>query len=138
MTADIHPDAADDTGSTLVGRAVAIHPDREEGLLATVRIAKTRLGDDTLELADVGALDASAGFLPMRGGEQWEERGRRRRVTRAFLGHIALVPEPAYTGAQVLAVRAQPDAPTGRTPNLDVVRAWRLEDRVASDPALNR
>ena len=50
----------------------AFHPSREEGLVAEVRIAKTELGDETLALADDGCLDASAGFLPMDGGQKWE------------------------------------------------------------------
>src|SRR5262245_48632740 len=57
-----------------VGRAVSFHPSREEGLVAELRIAQTPLGDETLTLADEDMLDASAGFLPMPGGEKWEGR----------------------------------------------------------------
>jgi hypothetical protein len=66
----------------------------------------------------------------MADGEQWEGRSRRR-ITRAWLGHVAFVPEPAYEGARVLAVRSQTltDAPGGmHRPNLDIVRAWKLQD----------
>lgn len=119
-----------------VGRAFALHPGREEGLVARVRIANTELGAETLELAADGCLDASAGFLPMPGGMQWQNRSSYR-VTKAWLGHIALTPEPAYEGARVLAVRSS-DRPASRTPNLDTVREWLLDDRVSSDPALNR
>ena len=125
-----------------VGRAFAFHPSRQEGLVSEVRIAKTELGEETLTLAEDGCLDASAAFLPMDRGMVWETRARYR-VNRAWLGHIALTPEPAYEGARVLAVRSgtaqtppPPPEPTSKTPNLDVVRGWRLEDRVASDPAL--
>src|SRR5262245_2308847 len=44
-----------------VGRATAFHPSRDEGLVAELRIARTPLGDETLELAEEGCLDASAG-----------------------------------------------------------------------------
>lgn len=112
-----------------VGRALALHPSREEGLVAELRIAKTELGDETLELAADECLDASAGYLPMADGEHWETRNRVR-IRKAWLGHIALVPEPAYDGARVLAVRSDA-APAGEpvgTPNLDAVKAWRLGD----------
>ena len=113
-----------------VGRAIALHPSREEGLVAEVRIAQTSLGDETLALADEEILDASAGYLPiMPGGETWESRSRVR-VTKAWLGHIALTPDPAYDTARVLAVRnsATPPAERVATPLLDEVRAWRLSE----------
>ena len=115
-----------------VGRAVAMHPSREEGLVSELRIAKTDLGEETLALAEEGILDASAGYLPMAGGEKWETRNRVR-IVRAFLGHIALTPDPAYESARVLAVRNAADLSqpvTGdATPNLDQVRGWLLEDQ---------
>ena len=116
-----------------VGRAVALHPSREEGLVGEIKIARTELGDETLALADEGCLDASAGFLPMPGGEQWQERSRVR-IRKAWLGHIAMTPDPAYTGAAVLAVRNAVQKTENEvipTPNLDQVRAWMLEDRYA-------
>jgi len=119
-----------------VGRAVTLHPSRDEGLVAEIRIARTELGDETLALADDGCLDASAGYLPMAGGEKWENRSRVR-VTKAWLGHIAMTPDPAYESARVLAVRSLRDTPEPvaivATPNLDLVRAWQLEDRYGAD-----
>jgi len=112
-----------------VGRATALYPAREEGLVAEIRIARTPLGDETLALADEEILDASAGFLPiMPGGEVWQTRTRVR-VVKAWLGHIAMTPDPAYETARVLAVRNAETAPVERppTPNLDAIRAWRLE-----------
>jgi HK97 family phage prohead protease len=113
----------------VVGRAVAFHPGAEQGLVAECRIAQTPLGDETLQLADEEILDASAGFAPME--QRWEERSLRR-IVKAFLSHIALVPEAAYAGARVLDVRTRPEDPVGPlvaadTPNLDRVRAWRLQ-----------
>lgn len=114
-----------------VGRAISLHPSRAEGLVAKLRIAATPLGDETLTLADEECLDASAGYLPMPGGEKWETRNRCR-ITKAWLGHIALVPEPAYEEARVLAVRhaEQNGGEQERiaTPRLDVVRSWRLTE----------
>jgi len=110
-----------------VGRAVAFHPSRQEGLVAEIRIANTPLGDETLTLADEEILDASAGFLPMPGGEKWENRDRVR-IVKAWLGHIALTPEPAYEDARVLAVRNTEQA-NGQvaTPILDQIRYQELE-----------
>jgi HK97 family phage prohead protease len=113
-----------------VGRAVRLHPSRDDGLVAELRIAKTPLGDETLELADQECLDASAGFLPMPGGERWEGRTVRH-LDRAWLGHIAMTPEPAYQDARVLSVRSASltEAPGGiSTPNIEQVYAWRAQD----------
>jgi HK97 family phage prohead protease len=115
-----------------VGRAVALHPSREEGLVAEIKIARTHLGDETLALADEGILDASAGFLPMPDGEAWEENRTRRRLNRVWLAHVAMTPDPAYETAQVLSVRSQAltdalrDVPT---PNLDRLQAAIRADR---------
>lgn len=120
-----------------VGRAVAFHPSRDEGLVAEVKIARTDLGDETLTLAEDGVLDASAGFIPMPGGMEWEGRNKYR-VNKAWLGHIAMTPEPAYEDAKVLAVRNRDEVTVrSRTPNLDEVRSWRLHDAVSSDATLN-
>ena len=118
-----------------VGRCRALYPSRVEGLVAEMKIAATSLGDETLALAEDGVLDASAGFLPFPGGEQWLENRSLRRLTKCWLGHIALTPEPAYEGASMLALRAasadrHPSAhvPTS-TPNLDALRLMELERR---------
>lgn len=118
-----------------VGRAVRFWPSREEGLVAEVRIAQTVLGDETLQLADEEILDASAGFLPMPGGETWTGRALRR-LTKCWLGHIAMTPDPAFETARVLAVRANgreaeaaAEVLEPSTPNLDQVRAWLYENR---------
>ena len=116
-----------------VGRALALHPSREVGLVADLRIARTPLGDETLALADDGCLDASAGFLPMgEHGAVWETRDRRR-LNKCWLGHIAMTPDPAYEGASVLSVRsssAEADSPEpAGTPILDRILADRLREQ---------
>lgn len=119
-----------ETVPSTVGSAIALHPSREEGLVAEVRIARTPLGDDVLALASEGDIGASAGFAPFKDGMKWEGRNAYR-VTRAYLKHIAMTPDPAYQDAQVLAVRSRPEAPpaAAATPLLDQVRAWRLAER---------
>lgn len=108
-----------------VGRAVALHPSRTEGLVTELRIAQTPLGDETLALADDQSLEASVGFAVMSGGETWLEQRSRRRLTRCFLDHVALVPEGAYE-TRVLDVRAATVEAETRvpTPNLDAVLRW--------------
>lgn len=111
-----------------IGRAMSFHPSRDEGLVAVVRIAQTDLGDETLTLAADGVLDASAAFAPMAPLD-WEGRSKYT-VSKAWLGHIAMTPDPAYTDARVLSVRnAEQAVILSPTPNLDEVRSWRLADQ---------
>jgi HK97 family phage prohead protease len=117
-----------------VGRALALHPSREEGLVAELKIARTPLGDETLELAADDMLDASAAFLPMPGGMEWARDQKRVRLTKLWLGHVAMTPDPAYESARVLAVRNHSPVSAGgdtrpETPNLQVVYGWKLEDQ---------
>lgn len=113
------------------GRAVTFHPGTEQGLVAVVKAARTALGDETLELADDGCLDASAGFVPKDGGMRWMARSAYQ-ITKGWLRHIALVPEAAYDESRVLAVRNAQRGDTSKTPNLDEVLSWRLEDQIRS------
>ena len=88
----------------VVGKAVRFHPSRNEGLVAELQIANTTEGNDTLELANDGLLAASAGFGVPDGGETWPERTLRR-LTRVWLDHIAMTPDPAYDGTEPIDVR---------------------------------
>jgi HK97 family phage prohead protease len=119
----------DHLAARTVGRALSLHPSRTEGLVAKVRIAKTGLGDETLALADEGCLDASAAFRPLPGGEAWNRQRDRVQITKAWLAHIGMTPDPAYEGANVLAVRHEAPVPRAATPNLDQIRALRLAER---------
>lgn len=116
------------------GRVVALHPSRVEGLVGELKIGRSPLGDETLEYAADGILDASIGFAPFPGHEHWTEQRSKRRITKAYLGHIAMVPEPAYESANVLAVRerATSAAPAVATPNLDALRWAELERQLDS------
>lgn len=121
-----------DHGRT-VGKVAQFWPSRAEGLVAAVRIAKTPLGDETLALADDDCLGASVGFSARRRDQQFERRTMTRTIKRAFVDHLSFVPDPAYLGAGVLAVRSATsagesplaaDLPKLVTPNLDELLAW--------------
>jgi HK97 family phage prohead protease len=89
----------------LFGRVITLDPHRREGLHAGIRVSRTALGDETLELCRDELLSASIGFqIPDPRGERWEGRDHRR-VLDARLHEVSLVSEPAYAGADVLAVR---------------------------------
>lgn len=107
----------------VVGKVVAAHPSRLEGLVTEIRISQTPLGDETLQLAADDCLSASVGFAC--GGAGQTLLNGVRRIKQAFLDHVAFVQSPAYVSADVLAVRAGmeaqhvPELPPLITPNLD-------------------
>jgi HK97 family phage prohead protease len=106
------------------GKVVSYRTDDPTGLIANVYVSDTGLGNETLRLAADGILKPSVGML-IRRSDQILRKGTRR-VKRAFLDHIALVPNPAYKGAGVLAVRQEQGLPTEQeavqpTPNLDKI-----------------
>jgi HK97 family phage prohead protease len=96
-----------------------------DGLRAQVKIAETTRGDDTLALADEDMISASVGYRVKKPSDvQLNRRNKMRRVVRAFIDHLAMVEAPAYAGARVLAVRAEPSGlevaePLPLTPALD-------------------
>jgi HK97 family phage prohead protease len=130
-------------GKTIGKMASFINGD--PGLLGTVKVGKTPLGDDMLELAAEDMVSASVGFRLARPSDvQINKRARLRRVMRAFIDHVALTEAPVYAGARVLSVRAESSGlqvveqePLPSTPILDAIRedevfAWarrRLESR---------
>lgn len=107
------------------GKVVSYRTDDPAGLRATIYVSDTELGNETLRLAADGVLKPSIGML-VRRSDQVLKKGSRR-VKRAFLDHVSLLPNPAYRGAGVLAVRqeqrlpAEQQAPLAPTPNLDKV-----------------
>ena len=98
------------------------------GLLTTIKVRRTPEGDQALDDAADGMLGASIGMAVSGAGQQWETRSCRR-ITKAYLDHIALTFTPAYVGAEVLEVRAAPTVVTigsvSATPNLDMILAER-------------
>ena len=103
-----------------VGKIVSFWPSRKEALVGAARIAQTALGDETLALADEDGLGASVGFAVAGGDQELDRTNRRRRIKKAFLDHLAFVPDPAYSGAGVLSVRGALAA----TPALDELVAF--------------
>ncbi len=89
-----------------VGRVNNLWPDREEGLVAEVRISNTPLGNETLELAADDCLSASVGFGVSSDGVEQNRATKTRRIKNAMLDHIAFTAAPAYAGATVLGVRS--------------------------------
>lgn len=89
--------------SQLLGAAKRLE-ERADGLHVELRISKTRLGDEILELISDGALDAfSIGFYPEK--DIWTPD--RKKVTRCEvkLAEVSVVANPAYEGALIAAVR---------------------------------
>jgi HK97 family phage prohead protease len=110
------------------GKVLSYRSDDPVGLIADIRVSDTELGRETLRLAADGVLKASVGML-VRRSDQVVKKGSRR-IKRAFLDHVSLVPNPAYRGAGVLAVRQEQGLPVddegptpAPTPNLDSVLA---------------
>jgi HK97 family phage prohead protease len=92
----------------LVGRARALYPRRQQGLVADIRISQIPIGDETLELCRDGVLAASAGFWPDVNGVQWDDPPdcTSYTITSAWLDHVAFTPNPAYSGTEVLSIRS--------------------------------
>jgi phage head maturation protease len=126
----------------LAGRITGLYPDREEGLVADVKMFGTGPGQETLELCAEDGLSASAGFGLMREGgavgpvkakaEVWERSRTVRRLNELWLDHVAFVPNPAYETATVLDVRGNTGAipvVVAGTPNLDrfELDRWRAQ-----------
>lgn len=120
-----------DKGRT-VGKVMQFWPEREEGLVAEVRIARTHRGEDTLGLAIDDCLSVSVGFGVLPGGQILDRKTMTRRIKTAYLDHLSFVESPAYVGAQVLSVR---DAAGSEATKLEPLRTPLL-DRFTNDDVL--
>ena len=121
-----------------VGKAQDWWPERIEGLVTALKIAKTPLGDETLALAEEGMVRASVGFGVRLRDQLLDRNTMSRRIRKAFIDHIALVESPAYVGAEVLSVRADGTdtfaaslPPIVARPELDELAAWLASRRRA-------
>jgi hypothetical protein len=68
-----------------------------------------------------------------------DRRNRKRRIKKAFMDHLAFVPDPAYVGAGVLSVRGA--AVSAATPALDELVAWmqgRKQECTVQQSTVNR
>lgn len=116
-----------------IGKVARLDPYAREGLITEIRVVQSPLGDESLALAAEDMISPSVGF-GVRGADQQFDPSTKphptRYVKRAFLDHISLVEDPAYTGADVLSVRDAPDFVNGAllpaldTPMLDEWAAY--------------
>jgi HK97 family phage prohead protease len=89
-----------------IGIAVAMRSEAD-ALVVDFRLFPETAGKVEM-LLDEGVQGLSVGFAPARGGTELDAAGVRWR-TRAMLRHVALVPQGAYPGAEVTALRDGPD-----------------------------
>ncbi len=105
---------AQDIGNQ-IGYAQSLE-DRDDGLYGKLRVLETPAGDTALALIKAGVLDKlSIEFRSMR---QRVVAGVIERVDARLIG-VALTPEGAYTGAEVLAVREAVTPKLERLPAVD-------------------
>ncbi len=97
----------------------------ESGLFASMRVSKTRAGDEALELIADGALDSvSIGFVPVRSAWSQDRSSVERREVKLL--EISLVSFPAYADAAILAVREEQPEPVTRGMSLETARRLAL------------
>lgn len=107
-----------------IGTVLDLDTDDPTGLRATVKVRRSPEGDQALNDAADELLGASIGMAVAPTGEAME--AGRRRISKAYLDHIALTASPAYVGARVLEVRTAVRTGSGSsTPNLDRILAER-------------
>lgn len=102
-----------DTRFLLAGQPTLTETDA--GLEIAASIARTRDGDDVLELIRVGALDSfSVGFSPVKGGDDWNDDMTEVTRREVRLHEVSLVPFPAYDAAAVAGTRTIGTTPPDR------------------------
>lgn len=121
-----------------VGKVMQWWPERTEGLVAEVKVARTLRGDETLALAEDGMIRASIGFGVRLRDQILDRTTMKRRIHKAFVDHLGFVEDPAYTGAEVLGVRgseanifAAELPPITERPAVDELAAWLASRRRA-------
>jgi phage head maturation protease len=92
--------------STKVVGVVADTVDTPEAMLASLKLARTSMADDALELAGMGAFAVSVGVNPTKSTIDAQARMI---VSEATWEEISLVPTPAFAGAQITQVLASAD-----------------------------
>jgi phage head maturation protease len=111
------------------GRAVKFRTNDSRGLIGEIRMAKTLLGEETLELCRENCLSVSAGFAALPDDQIIDRSAKMRRITSAYLDHIGFVEDPAYPGAEVLEVRENeiiiPDEVMPEKPKSRSIDDWR-------------
>lgn len=87
---------------------VAERLDTEDGMIASMKISRTALGDEALTLAADGVMDVSVGVNVI--SAKADPQGRLV-ISKADWLELSLVPIPAFAGATVLDVAAEAAAP---------------------------
>lgn len=123
-----------------VGKLVWADPQAEQGLITRTKIANTVNGDDTLGLAEDGAISGSVGYRINNPDDvNLHRRIKLREVMRAFLDHLSLVESPAFEGAQILAVRDKSeDTPEPPSFARTLDEAWANPEYLRAVERLNR
>lgn len=118
------------------GRGLRLE-DREDGAYMTFRVSKTQKGDEILTLASDGVTrGVSVGFETVPGGTEYRdvEGGRTAVYTRAALREVSTTWMPAYTQAQVIAIREEesPMAENAAAENTTAVDVSALSTQITS------
>jgi phage head maturation protease len=117
-------------GGPLVGRGLALE-ERDDAAYLTARIAPTPTGDELLTLTREGVYqDVSVVFVPRTSKRAADGVTERHGVD---LRRVAILERGAYPGAEVVAVRAEPDDSEGdedMTESLDLTPVTDRLDRV--------
>lgn len=124
-----------------LGKAASIDTEHPTGLISRMKISdRGDMGERYLDLAADDAVSASVGFyLKSYADQRLHRRNMLREINRAFLDHIALVGQPAFTGAKVLSVasdgqqKTTADLPRLVTPHLDAVLSDEMFQWAASE-----
>jgi HK97 family phage prohead protease len=96
-----------DHDPTQVIGMVTAREETPEGMLFSAKIAKTRAGDDLLELLQMGAYDSvSIGIEPT----DVEQDGRTTVVKAANWSELSVVYQPAFEAAKITQIAASQDA----------------------------
>lgn len=95
-------------GGSPIGRLVEMRND-SAGLWVSAKVSRTAVGEETLVLLRDGVLDSfSVGFVEGQNAVRQDAAlGRVTRRQTAGLREVAIVPNPAYQGAKVLALRGE-------------------------------
>jgi HK97 family phage prohead protease len=116
-----------------IGPAVELE-ERADGFYTAFRALPGLVGDQALELIRAEAVTGLSVLCVMHPrGTRRTDTGVVERTLVAALRHVALVAQPAYTDAQVTAVRSAVEG--APRPVLDEVRAWRAARGVPSAPS---
>lgn len=111
----------DHSRERVIGRANGFDTKSERGLVSTMKVSDTPLGMESLQLAADGVLRASVAFTAR--SQDMSVKDGVRSIFKAFLIHVALTPEPAYEGAEVIDVRTGEPFEDVPTPKLDLAAA---------------